>query len=241
VFVLIEDTLGEVTGLLKDALQLHRAIRCVVLATKEGVVVASVSRDEENDPRLLSTVSAALSWAGSTTLSQIGNKVPSYLIHSTPVERILTFVQPHYHLVLVVSRADDSGFDMNQFRTSFQSLLTRIEILMGAHSEFGKETILGRIVKSIPQINQAMVLTQEGMPLGSVGFDNDVEVAALTSSIFSNGLTFSPQTNYISVNAEDINLLVMRIDEKRLLVAVCKGPSPEILSSRVRDFVTEMI
>lgn len=234
-------TLGEVTDLLQDALAIHRAVRSVVLCTKEGVVVASVSRDENKDPRILSTVSAALAWAGTTTLSHVGDTKPTYLLQTTPIERIITILQPHYNLVVVTSRADDSGFAVDSFLPSFQSLATRIEIIMGSHSTFGKETILGMLVQAIPEITQAMVLTIEGLPLGSVGFANDIEVAALASSIYANGQTFAPETETLSINSDDTDLLVHRIDETRLLAVICRGPKPDLLCQRVLDVIQTQV
>ncbi len=234
-------TLGEVTGLLEDAMKLHRAIRSVILCTKEGVVVASVSRDEDRDPRVLATVAAALAWAGTQTLLQVGDSRPTYLIQTTPIERIITVLQPHYNLVVLTSRADDSGFRLESFLPSFQSLATRVEIIMGSHSEFGKETILGKLVQAIPDINKAMVLTVEGLPLGSVGFDNHIEVAALASSIYANGQTFAPETETLTINSDNADLLVHRIDETRLLAVICKGPKPDLLCQRVLDVIQTQV
>ncbi|MHA1935832.1 MAG: hypothetical protein ACW97A_11165 [Candidatus Thorarchaeota archaeon] len=234
------DTIAEVTSLLEDAMKVHRAVRTVVLCTREGVVVAAVSRDNEDDSTVLATVSAALTWAGTTTLNHIGHAKPTHLIHSTPVERLLTVIQPHYQLIIAISKADDSGFNLEGFLSTFQSIATRIEILMGGHSSFGKETVLGNIVKAIPEISQALLLTLEGLPIGSVGFENDIEVAALASSIFANGLTFSQNTTGIAVNSKDVNVLVHRVDDKRLVAVVCRGPNQEILCNRVIDILQEV-
>ena len=54
------DTLGEVASLLEEALKVHRSVKQIVLCTKEGVVVAAVSKEGDADPKVLATVSAAL-------------------------------------------------------------------------------------------------------------------------------------------------------------------------------------
>ncbi|MFW9850137.1 MAG: hypothetical protein ACFFF4_13450, partial [Candidatus Thorarchaeota archaeon] len=146
------EILGEVASLLEEALNIHSSVRSVVLCTREGVVVASVSRDEDMDPTLLSTVSAALVWASITTMGYVGAAKPTHLVQSTPVLRILTVLQHHFQLVVVISRADDSGFELEDLLPNFQSIGTRIEILMGSREGFSTGTILGRIVEAIPDI-----------------------------------------------------------------------------------------
>ncbi|MFW9847336.1 MAG: hypothetical protein ACFFD6_11340, partial [Candidatus Thorarchaeota archaeon] len=213
-----QKTLAEVATLLEEALELHKAVAQVVLSTKEGVVVASVCRDTEMDSKVISTVAAALVWAGATALDTMGASRPSHLLHSTRVERIITILQPNYLLVVVLSKANEKGLNMETLLPSLQSLATRMELVMSSTSSFGPQTTLGRIVEELPEITQAMILTEEGLPLGSVGFDNTIELAGLASSIFSNGLTFSPQTEYISFDAGNLELMVSRVDESRLLL-----------------------
>ncbi|MFW9953436.1 MAG: hypothetical protein ACFFD3_02705 [Candidatus Thorarchaeota archaeon] len=231
--------LAEVATLLEEALKLHKAIRGVVLCTKEGVVVASVSKDDEINPTLLSTVSAALVWAGNTTLNLISGSRPSYLIQTTPVIRILTLLQQHFQIVVVLSRADDSELIIEELLPTLQSLGTRIEILMSSRKGFETSTILGRIVEAMPDVTQAMVLTAEGLPIGSVGFQNDIEIAALVGSIFANGMTFSDLTDTIFISSEEINVVVQKIDDQRLLAVVCKGDSSEGISERIKE-ITEI-
>jgi len=235
------EVLGEVAGLLEEALNLHNSIRAVTLCTREGVVVASVSRDEDIDPTVLSTISAALVWAGMTTLGTIGSSKPNYLVQTTPVSRILTILQHHFQMVVVVSKGGDSGLEIEDLIPSLQSLGTRIEILMSSREDFDTGTILGRIVKAIPDITQAMVLTAEGLPIGSVGFRNDIEMAALIGSIFANGLTYSELTEAIFISSDENNVLVQRIDEQRLLAVVCHERNSEIISEKVKSVVESMI
>jgi predicted regulator of Ras-like GTPase activity (Roadblock/LC7/MglB family) len=231
------EILGEVANLLEEALNSHSSIRAVVLCTREGVVVASVSRDDEIDPTLLSTVSAALVWASITTMGNVGSAKPTYLIQSTPVVRILTVLQHHFQLVVVISRADDSGILLEKLVPNFQSIGTRVEILMSSREGFKTGTVLGRIVEAIPDISQAMVLTSEGLPISSVGFQNDIEMAALIGSIFANGLTYSDLTDTIYISSNENNVIVQRIDEQRLLAVVCKGDDSEKVCVQVRNII----
>lgn len=228
------DTLGEVATLLEDTLKVHRSVNNAVLCTKEGVVVAAVARGGEIDPRVIATVSSALVWGGATAMHHLKSSGPTHLIHSTSIERILTIVQPHYHLIIVISRADDAGLNLQSLVPAFQSLATRMELVMSSTSAFGKQTILGRIVAEIPEVTQGALLTLEGLPLGSVGFKDEVEVAALMGSLFANGLTYSEGTDSISVDASGLRLLITRVDDARLLAIVCPGPNPDEISQKVR-------
>jgi predicted regulator of Ras-like GTPase activity (Roadblock/LC7/MglB family) len=228
------DTLGEVASLLEETLKAHRSVKQAVLCTKEGVVVAAVSREGEADPKVLATVSAALVWGGATALGHLKKGGLTHLIQTTRIERVLTIIQPHYQLVIVLSRANDAGLNLEQIVPVFQSLATRMELVMGSTMAFGKQTILGTIVEQIPEISQAILLTIEGLPLGSVGFSDEIEVAGLLSSLFANGLTYSDVSHTISVNTRDMRLLITRVDEKRLLAVVCRGPNPEELTQRVQ-------
>jgi predicted regulator of Ras-like GTPase activity (Roadblock/LC7/MglB family) len=233
------EMLGKVADLLEDALKVHKSVKNVILSTKEGVVVAAVSHQENIDPRVLSTVSAALVWAGTNVLGRVSDARPTHLLHSTSLEHVLTVMQPHYQLVVVMSRADDAGLDMRAAVSTFQSIATRIELLMGSSKAFTRETLLGNIVKSFPEITQAMLLTIEGLPLGSVGFEDHIEVAALASSIFANGLTFSNRTEAITINSDRVTLLVTRIDETRLLAAICPGQRSDELCKKVQALVQD--
>jgi predicted regulator of Ras-like GTPase activity (Roadblock/LC7/MglB family) len=232
-----EKVLGEVAGLLEEVLGLHSSIRSVVLCTREGVVVASVSRDEEVNPTLLSTISAALVWAGTTTMNNVGSSKPSYLIQSSHVERVLTVLQHQSQLVVVCSRADDAGLRVFDLVTPIHSIGTRIEILMDSVKAMGTGTILGKIVETIPDISQAMVLTIEGLPIGSIGFKNDIEIAALAGSIFANGQTYSDITDTITIASKDTSIIIQKLDEKRLLVIVSKNGNNEAIATRIKDMI----
>ena len=98
-----QKTLAEVATLLEETLEIHKSVTHVVLSTKEGVVVASVCRENEMDSKIISTVAAALVWAGATALDSIGSSSPAYLVHSTAIERIITILQPNYLLVVIIS------------------------------------------------------------------------------------------------------------------------------------------
>ncbi len=233
-----QKTLSEVATLLEETLEVHSSVRQVVLSTKEGVVVASVCRDHEIDSKVLSTISAALVWAGSTALDSIGSSKPKYLVQSTRIERIVTILEPNYLLVIVISKADDAGMNLQKFLPKFQSIATRMELVMSSTSDFGQQSTIGRILEQVPAITQAMLLTEEGMPLGSVGFEDTIELAGLASSIFSNGLTFSEETDYITMTAGELELMVARVDEKRLIMVACRGQNPAELAEKVRDIVS---
>jgi predicted regulator of Ras-like GTPase activity (Roadblock/LC7/MglB family) len=228
------ETLGEVATLLEETLKVHRSVKNAVLCTKEGVVVAAVARGGEVDPRVIATVSSALVWGGASALQHLKSSGPTHLVHTTSIERILTIVQPHYHLVIVISRADDAGLNLEPLVPAFQSLATRMELVMGSTSDFGKQTILGAIVEKLPEVTQGVLLTLDGLPLGSVGFKDEVEVAAMMGSLFANGLTYSEVTDSISLDASGIRLLITRVDESRLLAVVCPGPNPDETAQRVR-------
>jgi len=231
------NTLSEVANLLEDALNVDQSVRQVVLSTKEGVVVASVSKAEDKDPRLLATVSAALQWAGATTLSHIDKGRPTVMLQSTKIEQVLTVLQPQYQLTAVLSRGADADLDVDEVIPAFQSIATRIQLLMGASFDYGGESILSRIVKAVPEVTQAILLTMDGLPLGAVGFENHVEVAALTSSMFANGLTFSDHTDAIIVSSEMTDLLIAKVDDKRLLLVACHGSNSGEQCHRVREIL----
>ncbi|MGY5880297.1 MAG: hypothetical protein RTV31_08600 [Candidatus Thorarchaeota archaeon] len=228
------DTLGEVASLLEEALKVHRSVKQIVLCTKEGVVVAAVSKEGDADPKVLATVSAALVWGGSSTLSHLNHSLPTHLVHTTSIERVLTIIQPHYQLVVVLSRANDAGLNLAQFVPAFQSLATRMELVMGSTRDFGEQTILGKIVEQIPDVTQAILLTIEGLPLGSVGFNDAIEVSGMVASLYANGLTYSDVTHTISVDTPNLKLVITRVDESRLLAVVCKGPDSDVIAEKVR-------
>ena len=228
------ETLGEVATLLEETLKIHRSVKNAIICTKEGVVVAAVARGGEIDPRVIATVSAALVWGGTSALHHLKSSGPTYLVHTTGIERILTIVQPHYHLIIIISRADDAGLNLEHLVPTFQSLATRMELVMSSTSAFGKLTILGTIVEEIPEVTKGVLLTIDGLPLGSVGFADEVEVAAMIGSLFANGLTYSDVTDTIPLDTDNLRLLITRVDETRLLAVVCPGPKPEDISQRVR-------
>lgn len=228
------ETLGEVATLLEETLKVHRSVNNAVLCTREGVVVAAVSRGGEIDPRVIATVSSALIWGGTSALHHLKSTGPTHLIHTTSIERILTVVQPHYHLIIMISRADDAGLNLEPLIPAFQSLATRMELVMSSTRAFGKQTILGTIVEEIPEVTKGVLLTIDGLPLGSVGFKDEVEVAGLMASLFANGLTYSEVTDSISLDTDGLRLLITRVDETRLLAVVCPGPNPDEVAQKVR-------
>ena len=83
-------------------------------------------------------------------------------------------------------------------------------------------------------MTRGVLLTIDGLPLGSVGFKDEVEVAAMVGSLFANGLTYSEVTDSISVDTAGLRLLITRVDETRLLAVVCPGPNPDEISQKVR-------
>jgi predicted regulator of Ras-like GTPase activity (Roadblock/LC7/MglB family) len=228
------ETLGEVATLLEETLKVHRSVNHAVLCTKEGVVVAAVSRGGEIDPRVIATVSSALVWGGTSALHHLKSTGPTHLIHTTSIERILTVVQPHYYLIIIISRADDAGLNLEPLIPAFQSLATRMELVMSSTRAFGKQTILGTIVEEIPEVTKGVLLTIDGLPLGSVGFKDEVEVAGLMASLFANGLTYSEVTDSIALDTDGLRLLITRVDETRLLAVVCPGPNPDEVAQKVR-------
>ncbi|MCK5265571.1 MAG: hypothetical protein KAR03_08185, partial [Candidatus Thorarchaeota archaeon] len=224
-----------------EALKVHRSVKQIVLCTKEGVVVAAVSREGDADPKVLATVSAALVWGGASTLSHLKHSLPTHVVHTTSIERILTIIQPHYQLVVVLSRADDAGLNLDQLVPAFQSLATRMELVMGSTRDFGEQTILGKIVKQVPEVTQAILLTVEGLPLGSVGFNDAIEVSGMIGSLYANGLTYSDVTHTISIDTANLKFIITRVDETRILAVVCRGPDPDEISQRVRQVLDTTI
>ncbi|HDD67124.1 MAG TPA: hypothetical protein ENG31_00695 [Candidatus Thorarchaeota archaeon] len=101
--------------------------------------------------------------------------------------------------------------------------------------------MLSNVVRGIPEINRAMLLTIDGLPLGSVGFTNEIEVAGLVGSMFANGLTFSEETDHIVLESDEASLLVVRVDESRLLAVVCGKGRAHDLCERVVDVVRQSV
>ncbi|UCE09560.1 MAG: hypothetical protein JSW61_11390 [Candidatus Thorarchaeota archaeon] len=231
------ETLTQVTGLLQDVLDIHEYVNHVVLSTKEGVVVAAVARKEEISPHILSTVAAAITWAGASMLTQVGSERPMQYHHSTDKHLILSLIQDNYQLVVVFEK--HYGFEkvIDDNLPVLQSLATRVELLMGSSPEFREETILGKIVKAIPEISQAMLITSEGMPVGSVGFRNQIEAAALAGSMFANGLTLSQTTDWLVMNTNEVRLIIARVDDARLLVVIARGDASARVVQRIKDFL----
>jgi predicted regulator of Ras-like GTPase activity (Roadblock/LC7/MglB family) len=235
------ETLREITDLLEETMAVHKSVRSSVLSTKEGIVVAAASKDDRMDPYVLATVNAALLWAGATTLKHIDRLAPTYLLHSTPIEQILTVLQPHYQLIVVVSRADDEGFNLIDSIPIFQSIATRMELVMAASGATKREFILEKVVESIPEITKAMLVTLDGLPVNSVGFENHIEIAGLIGSIFANGLTFSEKTESITINSDKISLFITKVDEQRLLVVALPSPRYVSLCERIKNLMKDVI
>ncbi len=231
------DILAKVANLLEEAINYHTSIRGVILSTREGVVVASLSEDETIDPTLLATVSAALVWASMTTMGNISSTKPTHLIHDAGVNRILIVLQHQYQMVSVVSKGADQGLDFDALKSVLQSIGTRIEILMRSTQSFVSGSILGRLVEAFPNISQAIVLTTEGLPIASIGFKNDIEVAALAGSIFANGLTYSDATEGIIIGSDEMNFIIQKLDDKRVLAAAIKDADVEHVVERIREMI----
>lgn len=232
-------TLAEVTNLLEETLKLDKTIQSVVLCSREGVAVASVSQIDTFDPGILSTISAALTWAGTSTVSLVSDSRPAHIQLCTATERFILIVQPNYQLV-IISSYDQPDSVVDLLIPKLESIAVRIEILMGAHGLFSKETILEKIVQAIPEIKQAMILTNEGLPVESVGIENSIELGALIGSIYANGLTFSQGTDSISINGDNISILLNRIDETRLLVVIFRGSKTTVSCRKVKELLRNM-
>jgi len=109
-----------------------------------------------------------------------------------------------------------------------------MELVMGSTRDFGEQTLLGKIVEQVPEVTQAILLTAEGLPLGSVGFSDAIEVSGMIGSLYANGLTYSNVTSTISIDAPDSKLIITRVDETRLLAVICRGANPEEIAQRVQ-------
>jgi hypothetical protein len=116
-----------------------------------------------------------------------------------------------------------------------------MELVMSSTRDFGEQTLLGKIVEEVPEVTQAVLLTIEGLPLGSVGFDDAIEVSGMVGSLYANGLTYSDVTHTISIDTPDLKLIITRVDETRLLAVVCRGPDPEEISQKVRMVLDSVI
>ena len=230
------DTLAEVTSLLENVISLDKSIYGVVLCTKEGVPVASFALDDSMKAQFLSTISAALFWAGTTALSYLSESKATYFSIETPDDKILAILQPNYHLVIIL-KADKPDTDIETIIPQLQSIAVRIEILMNTNELVPTETTLDKIVKAIPEIQQAMILTTEGLPVEAVGFENNIEIAALAGSIFANGLTFSQVTESVTITAEGIAILVNRVDQQRILIVSFRGSQALDSCKRVKNLL----
>ncbi|MCF2136468.1 MAG: roadblock/LC7 domain-containing protein [Candidatus Thorarchaeota archaeon] len=227
--VLSSTMLTKVTELLGQALESHEAVINAVVCTQEGVIVAAASKRQDIDPRIIATVSAAIAWVGRTTLEKVTTSSPSHVTLVTPRNHVIILIQANYYVIIVTSTDGASSFNLSEHIQLFKSLSAQIELLMSSDQEFSTANILGRVVQSIPGVTRAMLLTLDGLPLGSVGFEDDIEVAGLVGSMFANGLTFSSLTDYILMQSDDANLLIVRVDETRLLAVVYRdGVSPDI-------------
>jgi predicted regulator of Ras-like GTPase activity (Roadblock/LC7/MglB family) len=235
------ETLREITELLEETMNVHKSVRNSVLSTKEGIVVAAASKDDQLDPYIIATVNAALVWAGTTTLAHLDQNEPTHLLHSTSIERIVTILQPHYQLIILISRADDEGFNLYDAISKFQSIATRMELTMSASGATEREFILEKIVEAIPDITKAMLVTLDGLPVNSVGFKNHIEVAGLAGSIFANGLTFSNKTDSITIHSDNVSLFITKIDEQRLLVVVLPTPKYASLHDEIMNLIQDVI
>ena len=187
---------------------------------------------------LCSDYSAALFWAGTTALSYLSESKATYFSIETPDDRIIAILQPNYHLV-IITKAGKPETDLEPIIPQLQSIAVRIEILMSANDLVPTETTLDKIVKAIPEIQQAMILTTEGLPVEAVGFENNIEIAALAGSIFANGLTFSQVTESVTITAEGIAILVNRIDQQRILIVSFRGSQALDSCKRVKNLLRE--
>jgi len=93
----------------------------------------------------------------------------------------------------------------------------------------------------LPEVTQAILLTVEGLPLGSVGFSEAIEVSGMIGSLYANGLTYSDVTHTISIDTTNLKLIITRVDETRILAVVCRGPDPDEISQRVRQVLDTTI
>ncbi len=217
----------KVTELLGTALESHVAIKDAVLCTQEGVIVAAASKHQDLDPRIIATVSAAIAWVGRTTLEKVTASTPTHVTLVTPHNQVLILVQANYYIILVISNDESTPFVLSEHIQLLKSLAAQIELLMTTDPEFVTANILGRVVQSIPGVIGVMLLTIDGLPLGSVGFEDDIEIAGLVGSLFANGLTFSKHTDHILLESETNNLLIVRVDEKRLLAVTYRNGTPD--------------
>ncbi len=240
-FVLSTEMLTKVADLLGDVLTASGSIKNAVLCTQEGVVVAAASKREDVDPRMLATVSAALAWVGRTTLEKVSKSTPTHVSLVTPQYRVFIVIQTNYYLIAVVNREDDDSFDINEHLPLLKSITARIELLMTSAQEFSTANLLGNVVRQIPGVTRAMLLTLDGLPLGAVGFDDEIEVAGLVGSIFANGLTFSSKTDYVVLQSEENNLLVARVDETRLLAVIFKDGGAPNICEQIVDVIRQSV
>ncbi len=232
-----EHILGEVARLLESTISMDDCIRAVVLSTREGVVVASVSRDDSVIPDVTATVSAALVWAGDAAMDKVTGGTPDCLVHTTETETVLIVVGRDFHIVVVLRRNCTSRLDIERLIPVARSAVSRAEMLMGSAEEFAREDLLSMLMASFPEVERAMLVTLDGLPVMAAGLADSVEVAGLAASIFANGLTYSIATRWVVVRAGAYSLLVIRVDEQRLLVAGTHANRPEELCQRIVDLL----
>ncbi len=235
------EMLTQVAELLGGILELHDHIEHVILCTREGVIVTAVARRERVDPRVLATVTSAIAWAGNTTFEKMSQGPPETILLTTADERIVALSQGGHHLVLVFSPPQVSDTELSSMLPSVRAAGARIEILMRSARSQAESDILGNIFKLVPNVTRAMLLTVDGLPLGSVGFENEIELAGLIGSMFANGLTFSETTDHIVLESGDYSLLIVRVDEARLLAVTLTGERREDQFDHVIDIVHQSV
>lgn len=240
VITMTEEILAKVAQLLQDVLENDETIDHVVLCTNEGIVVAAVSRVADVDPNMLSTISAAINSAGVTTLNQIGLERPEYLVHVMEGRTVLTVIQSYFSIVTVYN-ANPMQAGFREKIAGLNSVLLRVELLFSSHKELREESLLARILTISPQIKHALLLTVDGLPLGSVGFEDTVKLAGLISSIFANGMTLSMDTEVLSIGHGSGQLMITKIDDTRLLAVLISDPHFDEVYSKILAFLATQV
>ncbi len=241
VFEMTLETLGEVASWLQELLESDTRIIHVILSTNEGIVVTAVSKQPGLDPQILSTVSAAINSASSTTLNQIGAPSPEYLIHTMSDQTVITVIQSYFSLIVVYGIEFHSSMQIETIVAQLNSLLLRIELLISSSTNLSEESLLTRILAVSPKIKHALLLTADGLPLSSVGFGDTIKLAGLVSSIFANGMTLSMDTEILSIGYESGRLIIIKIDDSRLLAVLCSEPGCDDVVYKIQTFLETSI
>ncbi len=234
-----EKTLESVNSILDEIISSYAAVQGCLVCTKEGEVISHAFRESELEPTRLSTVAAALMYSGRTAYSQMFNADPSVIIQATSFEYYLLFRQEDFSLVVILTKDLVEDNDLEPFIHDFNEYATSIQSQLLSISTYEKNTLLGELFSEVSKIKQALLLTVEGLPLASRGFQDETEISAVLSAIYANCQTLSMLTEFIVIEGDKDRIIIFKVDDKRLLALVSAGESLGIIINQVKRVLRE--